>query len=66
MANNITNELTFTKCSSKRCREILEAIQMDEYGIGSIDFNKIIPQPEGLYLGDLGLEERRLLSLIHI
>lgn len=60
MANNITNELTFTKCSSKRCREILEAIQMDDYGIGSIDFNKIIPQPEGLYLGDLGLEERRL------
>lgn len=60
MANGITNELTFAQCSKERCREILEAIQMDDYGIGSIDFNKIIPQPEGLYLGDLGLEERRL------
>ena len=60
MANNITNELTFTKCTPERCREILEAIQLDNYGIGSIDFNKIIPQPEGLYMGDLGPEERQL------
>ncbi len=57
MANNITNELTFDKCSKERCREILEAIQIDGIGWGSIDFNKIIPPPEGLYMGDLGAKE---------
>ncbi len=60
MVNNIINELTFTECSSERCREILEAIKNDIIGIGSIDFNKIIPQPEGLYMGDLGPEEMKL------
>lgn len=60
MANNITNELTFKNCSVEHCREILEAIQIDDIGIGSVDFNKIIPQPEGLYMGDLGIKEREL------
>lgn len=45
MANNVTNELTFADCSKERCQEILEAIQIDKIGIGSIDFNKIIPEP---------------------
>lgn len=60
MANNITNELTFKNCSPQRCKEILQAIQLDDRGLGSIDFNKIIPQPEGLYMGDLGIREREL------
>lgn len=46
MANDITNELTFDKCSKERCREILEAIQRDDIGLGSINFHKIIPQPK--------------------
>lgn len=45
MANNVTNKLRFDKCSKERCREILEAIQIDRIGLGSIDFNKIIPEP---------------------
>ena len=45
MANNVTNELTFKDCSKERFREILEAIQRDDIGLGSIDFHKIIPQP---------------------
>ena len=45
MANNITNELTFKDCSKERFREILEAIQRDDIGLGSINFHKIIPQP---------------------
>ena len=45
MANNVTNELTFKHCSPERCREILEAIQRDDIGVGSIDFDKIIPEP---------------------
>lgn len=57
MANNVTNELTLVGCSKEKCREILKAIQLDDIGIGTIDFNKIIPQPEGLYLGDLGPRE---------
>lgn len=60
MANNITNELTFKNCSSERCREILEAVKLDEIGVGSIDFNKIIPQPKNLYMGNLGPEERKI------
>lgn len=60
MPNNITNELNFKNCSAERCREILEEIKMDDIGVGSIDFDKIVPQPEGLYMGDLGVEERRI------
>jgi len=60
MANDITNELTFAQCSKERCQEILEAIQIDSIGIGSIDFDKIIPQSAGLYMGDLGPKEMEL------
>ena len=34
-------------------------IQSDEAGLGSIDFRKLIPEPEGLYMGDLGIEEMK-------
>ena len=47
MANNITNELTFSGCTEERFKEILNEIQLDEIGFGSIDFNKIIPEPQG-------------------
>ena len=45
MANDITNRLRFDKCSKERCQEILEAIQIEDIGFGSIDFGKIIPEP---------------------
>lgn len=60
MANDITNELTFSKCTEERFQEILKAIQIDSVGIGSIDFDKIIPQPTGLYMEDLGPREMEL------
>ena len=47
MANNVTNELTFSGCTEERFKEILNEIQLDEIGFGSIDFNKIIPEPQG-------------------
>ena len=47
MANNVTNELTFSGCTEERFNEILNEIQLDEIGFGSIDFNKIIPEPQG-------------------
>lgn len=37
---------------------MLEAIQNDKYGIGSVDFEKILPIPENIYRGDLGPDER--------
>ena len=48
MANHIHNSIAFF-CDDNRLTEILEAIQCDndgtnlKYGIGTIDFNKIIP-----------------------
>lgn len=29
-------------------KEMLEAIQNDEFGIGTVDFNKIIPMPKSM------------------
>ena len=53
MANNIQLSVTFL-CEEARLQEILEFIQCDyagedsEYGIGTIDFNKIVPMPQSL------------------
>lgn len=47
MPNHVTNNI-YLKGDSDRIRELLEAIKNDEYGTGSIDFNKIIPMPESL------------------
>lgn len=60
MPNHITNELMISDCSSRRFQDILFEIQSDEEGFGSIDFNKIIPQPKGLFLGPIGEKEREL------
>ena len=53
MSNNIQVSVTFL-CEDNRLQEILEFIQCDyvgddsEHGIGTIDFNKIVPMPESL------------------
>ena len=53
MSNKISNSVTF-KCDTNRLNEILEAIQYtcddnpEEYGIGTINFNKICPMPDSL------------------
>ena len=59
MPNHILNVITL-KGTPERITEILEKIKDDEIGIGSIDFEKIIPMPPNIYRGDLGLEEREL------
>jgi len=59
MPNNITNRLTIN-CGEEKRREILEAIQMEEKGLGSIDFEKIIPMPDNVYRGDLSSTDREL------
>ncbi len=48
MPNHITNIVGFSGDES-RIQSMLNEIQNDEYGIGSVDFNKIIPIPEENY-----------------
>lgn len=59
MPNHITNRVTVI-AEKKRIGGILEAIKNEEYGLGSIDFDKIIPMPEDVCRGDLGLKEREI------
>ena len=45
MPNHITNIVAVSGDES-RVQSMLKAIQIDEYGLGSVDFNKIIPMPD--------------------
>ncbi len=47
MPNHITNIIQL-KGDDERVRKLLETVKSDELGIGSIDFNKLIPMPECL------------------
>jgi hypothetical protein len=59
MPNNITNVITIL-ADEQRTNEILELIKMKDVGLGSIDFEKIIPMPENIFRGDLGQKEKAL------
>ena len=56
MPNHVMNTLAFSG-DAKRIREMKEKIKSDEYGLGTIDFEKIIPMPDSIYRGDLGRDE---------
>lgn len=45
MPNHVTNIVAVSGDES-RVQAMLKAIQNDEYGLGSVDFNKIIPMPD--------------------
>ena len=47
MPNHITNILKF-EGDSEQVHAMLDKIKSDELGLGSIDFNKIIPMPDEL------------------
>ena len=47
MPNHVRNIVSFN-VSDEKLNEILNAIKLDEEGIGSIDFNKLIPMPPEL------------------
>lgn len=47
MPNHVTNVIKLNG-DRKRIRELLEQIQNDELGLGTMDFNKIIPIPENI------------------
>lgn len=57
MPNNITSIITLS--GDESCiKAMLEAIQNDKYGIGSVDFEKILPMPDNIYRSNLGPNER--------
>lgn len=47
MPNHVENIITL-KGDEQQIREMLEAIKNDDYGLGTVDFNKIVPMPESL------------------
>lgn len=47
MPNHVEN-IIILKGDEKQIREMLESIKSDDYGLGTVDFNKIIPMPESL------------------
>ena len=59
MPNHVTSVITLSGDES-RIKAMLEAIKTNEYGVGSVDFNKILPMPDNIYCGDLGPKERAI------
>ena len=65
MPNHVENHLIFD-CPQERFQEILRAVcyepgaDAERTGIGTFDFNKLIPMPDHIYRGNLGQEERKL------
>lgn len=57
MPNYVTNIIRF-QGSAEQVEMMRAAVQDDKYGRNGIDFNKIIPMPKDLYMGDLGTAER--------
>ncbi len=57
MPNHVTNILRVSG-DPEIVRVMFEAIKNNEIGLGSIDFNKVIPIPEHIFRGNLGMAER--------
>ena len=47
MPNHVQNKIVFSG-DQKQITAMMKKIQNDEFGFGTIDFNKIIPMPESL------------------
>ena len=47
MPNRVENRIEFSG-DARQIKAMLESIKNDEYGIGTIDFNKIIPMSKSL------------------
>ena len=59
MPNHVTNIVNISG-DKEKIAEMLEAIKDDEYGIGTINFNKITPMPESLKITAGSQTERGL------
>lgn len=56
MPNHVTSVITLSG-DENRIKAMLEAIQNEEYGVGSVDFNKILPMPESLHMTSGSIED---------
>lgn len=59
MPNHVTNRIKITG-DPDTVKHILNKIKSDEFRVGTVDFEKIIPMPENIFRGNLGLRERKL------
>jgi len=59
MPNHITNRIKLFGDESD-IRRLMDNVKNDEYGIGTVDFEKIIPMPDNIYRGNLGAAEQKL------
>ena len=56
MPNHVTSVITLSGDES-RIKAMLEQIKNDEIGIGSVDFNKVLPMPESLHMTSGSIED---------
>ena len=56
MPNHVTSVITLSGDES-RIKAMLEQIKNDEVGVGSVDFNKILPMPESLHMTSGSIED---------
>lgn len=59
MPNHVTNIIEI-KGNPDRVKALFEAVKNDEYGLGSIDFNKLIPMPPELDIEESSQTDRGL------
>ena len=59
MPNHVTN-IIHIRGNPARIKAMFEAVKSDEYGLGSIDFNKLIPMPPELDMEEGNRTERGL------
>lgn len=57
MPNHVTNILVVSGDADQK-QAMFEAIKDDKFGLGSLDFNKVIHMPEHIFRGNLGQSER--------
>ena len=59
MPNHIINTIRLTG-EREKINELLESVKDNRFGIGSLDFNKVIPMPESLQIETSSSMERGL------
>ena len=59
MPNHIINTIRLTG-DREKISELLESVKDNKFGIGSLDFNKVIPMPESLQIETSSSMERGL------
>ena len=59
MPNHIINTIRLTG-DRQKISELLESVKDNRFGIGSLDFNKVIPMPESLQIETSSSMERGL------